>query len=159
MQGIKAVTPVSLCVFARDGLRDLVREYQSLGYDITWLCAREEEFVDENLLTAWPYDLATKDEDGWFGSIEFPINHQHIADTLGLSLAHKKTLRRLHKLGLHELENARLRLRNTRALEHIADYYDAPARRVPLLWKTENKKTKNRRRQGPGAASILKLCS
>ena len=90
MQGIKAVTPVSLCVFARDGLRGLVREYQSLGYDITWLCAREEEFVDENLLTAWPYGRATKDEDGRFGSIEFSINHQHIADTLGLSLAHTK---------------------------------------------------------------------
>ena len=154
MHGIEAVTPVSLCVFPRDGLWNLFREYPSLGYDITWLSAREEGFVDDNLLTAGRRNatervamllmhlyrrldrigLATKDEDGQFSSIEFPINQQHIADTLGLSLVHtNKTLRRLHKLGLHELKNGRLRLLNTRALERIADYYDAPARKVPLL--------------------------
>lgn len=154
MHGIEAVTPVSLCVFPRDGLWDLFREYPSLGYDITWLCAREEGLVDDNLLTAGRRNatervamllmhlyrrldrigLATRDEDSQFESIEFPINQQHIADTLGLSLVHtNKTLRRLHKLGLHELKDGRLRLLNTRALEHIADYYDAPARKVPLL--------------------------
>ena len=154
MHGIEAVTPVSLCVFPRDGLWDLFREYPSVGYDITWLSAREEGFVDDNLLTAGRRNatervamllmhlyrrlsrigLANQDEGGRFGSIEFPINQQHIADTLGLSLVHtNKTLRRLQKLGLHELKNGRLRLLNTRALERIADYYDAPTRKVPLL--------------------------
>ena len=154
MHGIEAVTPASLCVFSRDGLWDLFREYPSLGYDITWLSAREEGFVDDNLLTAGRRNatervamllmhlyrrldrigLAVKDEEGQFGSIEFPITQQHIADTLGLSLVHtNKTLRRLQKLGLHDLKNGRLRLINTHALERIADYYDAPVRKVPLL--------------------------
>jgi CRP-like cAMP-binding protein len=154
MHGIEAVTPVSLCVFPRDGLWDLFRQYPSLGYDITWLSAREEGYVDDNLLTAGRRNatervamllmhlyrrlsrigLAVKDENVQFGSIEFPINQQHIADTLGLSLVHtNKTLRKLQKLGLHELKNGRLRLLNPRALEQIADYYDAPARKAPLL--------------------------
>ena len=44
-----------------------------------------------------------------------------------------KTLRRLHKLGLHELDNGQLRLLNPKALERIADYYDRPPKKVPLL--------------------------
>jgi CRP/FNR family transcriptional regulator len=51
MHGIEAVTDVALCVFPRDGLWTLFREYPSLGYDITWLSARSECMVDDNLLT------------------------------------------------------------------------------------------------------------
>lgn len=52
MHGIEAVTDISLCVFPSDGLWELFRRYPSLGYDITWLAAREEGMVDDNLLTA-----------------------------------------------------------------------------------------------------------
>lgn len=154
MHGIEAVTDVSLCVFAHDGLWDLFRHYPSLGYDITWLSAREEGFVDDNLLTAGRRNatervamllmhlyrrlerlgLEQKQADGQGGSVAFPINQQHIADTLGLSLVHtNKTMRKLHQLGLHEIKDGQLRLLNTRALERIADYYDRPPRQVPLL--------------------------
>ena len=154
MHGIEAVTDASLCVFARGGLWDLFRNYPSLGYDITWLSAREEGFVDDNLLTTGRRNatervamllmhlyrrlerlgLAQKEADGRGGWVEFPINQQHIADTLGLSLVHtNKTMRKLHRLGLHEIQDGRLRLLNTRALERIADYYDRPPRKVPLL--------------------------
>ena len=78
--------------------------------------------------------LEKKDPDGKGGSIDWPINQQHIADVLGLSLVHtNKTLRRLRHLGLHEIRDGRLRLLNTKALERIADYYDLPRRKVPLL--------------------------
>ena len=154
MHGIEAVTDVTLCVFPRDGLWGLFRQYPSIGYDVTWLSAREEGFVDDNLVTAGRRNatervamllmhlyrrldrigLARRDAGDQPAFIEFPINQQHIADTLGLSLVHtNKTLRRLQKLGLHELKNGRLRLLNTKALERIADYYDKPLRRVPLL--------------------------
>ena len=154
MHGIEAVTDVSVCVFQRDGLWDLFRSYPSLGYDVTWLSAREEGFVDDNLLTAGRRNATERvamllmhlyrrlqriglehpDADGQGSSIEFPINQQHIADTLGLSLVHtNKTMRRLHKLGLHKIADGRLRLINTRALERIADYYDRPPKKVPLL--------------------------
>ena len=154
MHGIEAVTDVSLCVFSRDGLWELFRQHPSLGYDVTWLAARGEGMVDDNLLTTGRRNatervamllmqlyrrlerigLEHKDPDGLGGSIAFPINQQHIADTLGLSLVHtNKTLRRLQQLGLHELKNGRLRLLNTRALERIADYYETPPDQVPLV--------------------------
>ena len=154
MHGIEAVTDVALCVFPRNGLWDLFRQYPSLGYDITWLSAREEGFVDDILLTAGRRNatervamllmhlyrrlarigLERKDADGMGSSIDFPINQQHIADNLGLSLVHtNKTLRRLQRLGLHEIKDGRLRLLNTKALARIADYYETPPRKVPLL--------------------------
>ncbi len=157
MHGIEAVTEVALCVFPRDGLWDLFRQYPSLGYDVTWLSAREEGVVDDILLTAGRRNATervamllmhlyrrlvriglerkgtgdTNDTTAW---VDFPINQQHIADNLGLSLVHtNKTLRRLQRLGLHEIKDGRLRLLNTKALERIAEYYDMPPRKVPLV--------------------------
>ena len=146
--GVEALTDTSLCVFPRDGLWDLFRNFPSLGYDVTWLAAREEGMVDENLLTNGRRNAAERvamllihlyrrvERLGLAvdGSIEFPITQQHIADALGLSLVHtNKTLRRLAQLRLHELRDGRLRLLNPRALHQLADYYDLPLRRVPLL--------------------------
>lgn len=148
MHGIEAVTDVTLCEFARDGLLDLFRQFPSLGYDITWLAAREEGMVDDNLLTAGRRNATERVAmllmhlygrlerlglaEG--GSVEFPINQQHIADALGLSLVHtNKTLKRLRQLGLHEIRNGRLFLLNPRALQRIAEYADLPPKKVPLL--------------------------
>ena len=44
-----------------------------------------------------------------------------------------KTMRRLKRLGLHDIRNGRLWLLNPKALERKADYYDTPPRKVPLL--------------------------
>ena len=148
MHGIDAVTDISLCVFPLDGLWELFRQHPKLGYDTTWLAAREEGMVDDNLLTAGRRNAAERvamllmqlhrrlERLGLAqeGSVEFPISQQHIADTLGLSLVHtNKTLRRLQQLGLHEIRNGRLWLHNPKALQRLADYYDAPPRQVPLL--------------------------
>jgi CRP/FNR family transcriptional regulator, anaerobic regulatory protein len=154
MYGVEAVTDVSLCVFPRDGLWELFRKHPELGYDVTWLSARGEGVVDDNLVTTGRRNatervamllmhlyrrmqrlgLEEKDADGQGGTVEWPINQQHIADMLGLSLVHtNKTLRRLLHLGLHDIQNGRLRLLNTKALERVADYYEQPRRQVPLL--------------------------
>ncbi|MBU0746196.1 MAG: Crp/Fnr family transcriptional regulator [Gammaproteobacteria bacterium] len=146
--GIEALTDCMLCVFQNDSLWDVFREHPRLGYDITWLSAHEESHVDDNLLTTGRRNATERVamllmhlyqrleriglvEDG---TVAFPLNQQHIADALGLSLVHtNKTLRRLSLLGLHELKNGRLRLLNTRALARIAEYYDTPPRLMPLL--------------------------
>ena len=101
----------------------MFREHPRLGYDITWLSAHEEGHVDDNLLTAGRRNATERvamllmhlyrrlDRIGLVedGSVAFPLNQQHIADALGLSLVHtNKTLRRLSLLGLHELKNGRL---------------------------------------------------
>ncbi|NML84643.1 Crp/Fnr family transcriptional regulator [Polaromonas sp.] len=148
MHGIEAVTDVSLCEFPREGLWELYRQHPGLGYDITWLAAREEGMVDDNLLTAGRRNAIERiamllmhlyrrlERLGLAkgGSVEFPINQQHIADTLGLSLVHtNKTLRRLTQLGMHEIRNGRLFLLNPKALQRLAEYYDLPPKKVPLL--------------------------
>ena len=146
--GVEAVTPVRLCVFERDGLWPLFREYPSLGYDITWLAAREEQWVDHHLVSAGRrnamervamllihlYRRAERVGMAQDGAVPFPFNQQHIADALGLSLVHtNKTLRRLHRLGLHEIADGRLRLLNRHALQRLADYAERPMRTIPLI--------------------------
>lgn len=146
--GVEALTEVVLCVFPRDGLWDLYREDPQLGYDVTWLAAREESMVDENLLTAGRrtaiervamllvhlYRRAERVGLAQDGSIAFPFNQQHIADALGLSLVHtNKTLRRLAHMGLHEIDGGRLHMVDPRGLENVADYYERPLRRTPLI--------------------------
>ena len=154
MHGVEAITPVSLCVFPREGLWELFRRHPALGYGLTWLSAREEGYVDDNLLTAGRRNATErvamllmhlyrrlerignefKHAKTHAQGVEFPINQQHIADNLGLSLVHtNKTMSRLHKMGLHEISDGRLRLLNSKALERIADYYDKPPKKVPLL--------------------------
>ncbi|MDH6167795.1 CRP/FNR family transcriptional regulator [Variovorax boronicumulans] len=146
--GVEAVTDVTLCVFSRDRLWPLFHAQPKLGYDITWLAAREEKMVDDNLVTAGRRNAAERVamllmhlyrraervgmvRDGW---VEFPFNQQHIADALGLSLVHtNKTLRRLQRLGLYKLDAGWLRILEPHALETLGDYFERPLRPVPLI--------------------------
>lgn len=147
--GVEALTEASVCVFQGKRLWELYRAQPRLGYDLTWLCAREEQMLDENLLTTGRRSamervavllihlfkrlqrlgLVAEDD-----SCAFPLTQQHMADALGLSLVHThRTLRRLQALGLHSLEDGRLLLRNPRALTQLADYAAQPLEKLPLL--------------------------
>jgi len=146
--GVEAASEASFCVFERDRLWDVFHAQPKLGYDITWLAAREEKMIDDNLVTAGRRNASERVamllmhlyrraerlgmvRDGW---VEFPFNQQHIADALGLSLVHtNKTLRRLQRLGLHKLEAGWLRILEPHALETLGDYFERPLRRVPLI--------------------------
>ena len=56
--------------------------------------------------------------------VPFPLTQQHLADALGLSLAHtNKTLRKLQKRGLYRIDDGRLRLLDPKALARLADLY------------------------------------
>ena len=107
---VEALTPLVLCVFPRSKLWDLYSRLPSLAFDVTWLAAREEQLIDEHLLslgrrtalerTAYLllHLFARAEESGLVknGSIQFPFTQQHLADTLGMSLVHtNKTLKRL----------------------------------------------------------------
>ncbi|WP_311221946.1 MULTISPECIES: Crp/Fnr family transcriptional regulator [unclassified Acidovorax] len=149
LHGVDAITDCHFCVFEEDTLWGLYKEHARLGYDVTWLAAREEGMLDENLLTAGrrtaPERVAMLllqlhrrlDRLGLVeadGSVPFPVTQQHIADALGLSLVHtNKTLRRLTQLGLHDLSGGRLKILNARVLARIAEYYDTVPRLAPLL--------------------------
>src|SRR6202167_4925709 len=47
--GIEALTDVELCVFPRRKVWALFGDMPGLAFDLTWLGAREESIVDENL--------------------------------------------------------------------------------------------------------------
>ncbi|BCH22558.1 Crp/Fnr family transcriptional regulator [Mesorhizobium sp. L-8-10] len=107
---VEALSPMLLCVFERDRLMELYRNHPGLAYDITWIASREEQMLDENLLSvgrrtaleraayliAFLLERARGVSLISAGSAEIPITQQHVADTLGLSLVHtNKTLRKL----------------------------------------------------------------
>ncbi|BEP47332.1 MULTISPECIES: Crp/Fnr family transcriptional regulator [Variovorax] len=146
--GVEAASEATLCVFPRGRLWELFHAQPKLGYDITWLAAREEKLVDDNLVTTGRRNAAERVamllmhlyrraqrvgmvRDGW---VEFPFSQQHLADALGLSLVHtNKTLRRLQSLGLYKLDAGWLRILEPRALEALGDYFERPMRPTPLI--------------------------
>ncbi|MFU0504945.1 Crp/Fnr family transcriptional regulator [Pseudaminobacter sp. NGMCC 1.201702] len=107
---VEALSSMLLCVFEREQLHELYRNYPGLGYDITWIASHEERILDENLLSVGrrtaleraAYLLALLcSRAGSVGlerndAVTIPVTQQHIADTLGLSLVHtNKTIRKL----------------------------------------------------------------
>src|SRR5215475_983925 len=107
---VEALSDMVLCVFPRERLWELYRGHPSLAFDLTWIASREEQMLDEHLLSigrrsalervafvllhlfvrAEQVGLARND------TIQFPFTQQHLADALGMSLVHtNKTLKRL----------------------------------------------------------------
>jgi CRP/FNR family transcriptional regulator, anaerobic regulatory protein len=146
--GVEALTPVRVCTFRSSELWELYQQFPQLGYNLTWLSAHEELIVDENLLSVGrrtalertamllihiskrAHAVGEQNHDG----VPFPLNQQHIADALGLSLVHtNKTLRRLEAIGLHEIRNNKLKILKPDALEKLAAYYKLPMRQTPLI--------------------------
>lgn len=114
--GVTTLTPVRLCVFPRDALWKIHRTLPSLGYDVTWIAARHESLVDDNLLSvgrrsageriaALLLELTLRagavDEQVPREGLPFPLTQVHVADALGLSLVHtNRHLRALESAGL-----------------------------------------------------------
>jgi CRP-like cAMP-binding protein len=152
--GVTLLTDARLCVFDRDALWALHRERPTLGFRVTWLVAHEESLVDDHLLsigrrsaeervatalvllykraaalrpaggagaaTGAPSDAEPDTTPG----VPFPLTQQHLADALGLSLAHThKTLRRIEQRGLFRWRDERLVLLDPKALARLADLY------------------------------------
>lgn len=113
---VEALSPLVLCVFQRDRLDELFANHPGLGFDVTWLAAREERMLDDHLLSLGrrtaleraAYLLAFLHERAravGLGKgqepLSIPLTQQHVADTLGLSIVHtNKTLRKLTNKGL-----------------------------------------------------------
>jgi CRP/FNR family transcriptional regulator, anaerobic regulatory protein len=109
---VESLTDSILCIFPREKLWTLYTQYPSLAFDLTWLAAREEQILDEHLLSVGRRDalervafvllhLYKRAEDIGLATenkIQFPFTQQHLADALGMSLVHtNKTLSRLVK--------------------------------------------------------------
>ena len=115
LHGCEALTDATLCVFPRDRIIELFREQPRLGYDLTWLAAKEESALEEHLVSIGRrtaqerlvYLAVFLIERGIAtglvkkSSLEISITQSQISDTLGLSLVHtNRTLQALRKKGL-----------------------------------------------------------
>ncbi len=146
---VEALTPMLLCVFPRERLWELFEHYAGLAFDVTWLGSREEQILDQNLLSvgrrtalertaflllhlherAKAVGLAPAD------SFSPPLTQQHLADALGLSIVHtNKTLKRLSDRKIIRWKNRELEILDVKALREIAWWDDDDAGRVrPLI--------------------------
>lgn len=141
---VEALTSMLLCVFQRDRLWDLYKNYPTLAFDVTWLAAREEQMLDNHLLSIgqrkaeeraaylllFLFERAevrglTKGD-----RVAFPFTQPHIADTLGLSLVHtNRVLNRLVRLKTIAIGKRELAILDRRKLAAIAQWED----REPIL--------------------------
>jgi len=145
---VQTLTEAELCVMSRRSIWNLFETSPELAFDATWLTAHEEGVVDDNLLTvgrrnateriaallmylyrrARAIDLLEQD------ALALPITQAHIADALGLSLVHtNKSLRRLHHLNICHFSHGRLVMLDPHAMRTMADYFDSPVGRRPLI--------------------------
>lgn len=145
---VEALTPLTLCVFPRTKLWELYAHFPSLAFDMTWLAAREEQLVDEHMVslgrrtalerTAYLLlHLYVRAEEAGMtkaNAIQFPFTQQHLADTLGMSLVHtNKTLKRLLASGAVRWNNRLFELVDRAKLVTIAGDDIAKRRPRPFI--------------------------
>jgi CRP/FNR family transcriptional regulator, anaerobic regulatory protein len=146
---VEALTDVMLCVFPREKLWALYTDFPSLAFDVTWLAAREEQILDEQLLSVGRrtalerlaylllalFQRAEEVRLTKANAIQFPFTQQHVADTLGMSLVHtNKTLQRLAATKTVRWKDRRFELLDRDGLAKIANYErPAPRARRPFI--------------------------
>ena len=145
---VVALTAVELCVFPRSKIWLLFERMPELAFDLTWLGAREESQVDDNLTSVGARSATERvaaliiglyrraDQLGMVRdkTLLFPLNQQHIADALGLSLVHtNKTINKLRRMGVFDLSHGSLTLQNFSVLERIAQAFEAEIAPRPLI--------------------------
>jgi CRP-like cAMP-binding protein len=126
----------------------LYEKHPDLAFDITWLAAREEQMLDEHLLSVGrrsaseraAYLLAFLFERA--GTVSLfskksriaPLTQQHVADTLGLSLVHtNKTLRKLSNRGAIDWQDSGFEIRDIDQLKEMAGWEGLPEIARPFI--------------------------
>ncbi|MBN9073734.1 MAG: Crp/Fnr family transcriptional regulator [Rhizobiales bacterium] len=145
---VEALSSLVLCVFERGQLKELYSRFPGLAFDVTWLAAREEQMLDENLLSigrrsaveraayllaflairAKALGLAGP------GPVQLPVTQQHVADTLGLSLVHtNRTLRKLAERKRIAWKDSACLVLDVEALQAIAHWSGPSEKPRPLI--------------------------
>lgn len=145
---VEALSPMVLCMFQRDKLPNLFRNFPSLGYDITWLASREEQMLDEILLSvgrrtaleraaylfAFIFQRAKAVGMARNEKLMVPLRQQHVADTLGLSIVHtNKTLKKLAGRGALRWLDRGCEVLDNQLLMDISGWQVPPATLRPYI--------------------------
>jgi len=145
---VEALTPLTLCVLPRRRLYELYSQYPTLAFDMTWLAAREEQMLADNLVSVGRrsalervayvllhlYSRASE-----LGMVrnkvaQFPFTQQHLADALGLSLVHtNKTLKRLMATKAIRWQGRHFELLDAGVLGSLAGTVPATTKNRPFI--------------------------
>lgn len=134
---VTALTKTRLCVFQRDKLGTLFREYPGLAYSITWLAAREEQMLDGHLLSVgqrtaleraayYILHLYQRAEDLGLAKgdvLQAPFSKSHFADAMGITPVHaSRTIRKLHEGKLIRWTSEHINLLDRDGLVELSGY-------------------------------------
>ena len=113
---VEVLVPARACVFNRGDFINLVKNNPELGYDVTWLAAKEETALEGHIvslgqrtakervvfLAVWLLDRAIATGLAHDNNVlDIPVTQSQVADMLGLSLVHtNRTIRALDREGL-----------------------------------------------------------
>lgn len=132
---VEALTDVVLCVFAREKVWQLYEHYPELAFDLTWLAAREQCMLDENLLTVGRRTAIERvasvllhvfqrlQQLGMARGrrVDIPFTQQQLSDALGLSHVHtNKTIKKLTGENLIEWNPPKLHIKDLEGLAQVA---------------------------------------
>jgi CRP-like cAMP-binding protein len=145
---VEALTPLTLCVLPRHRLYELYSQYPTLAFDITWLAAREEQMLADNLVSVGRrsalervafvllhlYSRASELGLVRNNAVQFPFTQQHLADALGLSLVHtNKTLKRLMATKAIRWQGRHFELLDRGALGGLAGTMPSSSKNRPFI--------------------------
>lgn len=146
---VEALLPSRLCVFDHPRYRELIVAQPALGYDITWLAAKEETALEEHLvalgrrsarervayLAVWLVLRArgTCIADS-HNQLDVTITQAQIADMLGLSLVHtNRTIKALERGGEVFWRTGSILIPDLEAAAALAHYDLTAARQRPYI--------------------------
>jgi len=145
---VEALTDMTLCIFPRDKLWDLFTKFPALAFDVTWLAAREEQMLEESLVSigrrtaiermAYLFlNLFVRAQEVSLtkgNTIQFPFTQQHVADTLGMSLVHaNKTLKKLSATRTMRWKGRTFEILDREGLARIANFEFPDGRKRPFI--------------------------
>jgi CRP-like cAMP-binding protein len=134
---VEALTDMRLCVFTRSRVWELYEKHAGLGFDLTWIAAREESILAEHLanvgqrsaferlayIVIYLYDRARRSGLSRGNVLTTPITQEHLADAMGLSIVHtNKTLKRLKATGWMDWRRQELKILDEARLAELAAY-------------------------------------
>lgn len=145
---VTMLTEGVLCVFDRSRLTNLFQETPQLAYDVVWMTAEQQMFVDLNLVAVGKFrseqrlaylllsfHARTREvglAEGW--SCPLPITQTHMAEALGLSQPYANAaLGRLRSEGLIRIGGGRLDILDMARLREMAVVAPEARRRAPFF--------------------------
>lgn len=145
---VEAKTAMTLCVFPRERLWELFKTSSSRAYDVTWLAAREERLLSDNLVSLGRLSglervahvlqlLHTRYVETGLAegdSVALHFTQAEIADSIGLTPVHtNRLMKKLREEGLISTRDGALTVLAPEALAALAKIDPARKRERPLI--------------------------